>query len=100
MYWLYMMSRLIVIIRCERFIIRLCYSHIKIFSRPFHSWLHHSDATVGQVGAVMVESSGKRGGEREGESSDKLEVHAILSEATLGKFMAKFGNSVSITETQ
>ena len=48
----------------------------------------------------MVESSGKRRGERGGESSDKLEVHAILSEATLGKFIAKFGDSVSLTETQ
>ena len=34
------------------------------------------------------------------DSSDKLEVHAILSEATLGKFMAKFGDSASLTETQ
>ena len=67
---------------------------------PFHSWLHHSDATVGQVGAV-VGSSSRKGGEREREeSSDKLEVHAILSEATLGKFKAKFGDSVSLTETQ
>ena len=65
-------------------------------SIPFHSWLHHSDATVGQVGAV-VGSTEKR---EEEESSDKLEVHAILSEATLGKFMAKFGDSVSLTETR
>ena len=48
----------------------------------------------------MVESSGKRRRERGGESLDKLEVHAILSEATLGKFIAKFGDSVSLTETQ
>ena len=50
---------------------------------------------------MAVGSSGKRGGGREEEkeeSSDKLEVHAILSEATLGKFMAKFGDSVSLTE--
>ena len=46
-------------------------------------------------------SSSRKGGEREREeSSDKLEVHAILSEATLGKFKAKFGDSVSLTETQ
>ena len=42
-------------------------------------------------------SSEKR---EEEESSDKLEVHAILSEATLGKFVAKFGDSVSLTETR
>lgn len=43
----------------------------------------------------------ERGGAKEGEEiSDKLEVHAILSEATRGKFMAKFGDSVSLTEKQ
>ena len=65
-------------------------------SIPFHSWLHHSDATVGQVRAVVgsLEKREKR------ESFDKLEVHAILSEATLGKFMAKFSDSVRLTEMQ
>ena len=65
-------------------------------SFPFvYSWLHHSDATVGHVGAL--EPSDGRGEE---ESSNELLVHAILSEATLGKFVAKYGSSVTLTETQ
>ena len=54
-----------------------------------HSWLHHSSSTVTQVGPVS--------GEKDGESNF-LEVHAILSEANLGKFTAKFGDSVQLTE--
>ena len=56
------------------------------------SWLHHSDATVGHVGAL--DPSEGRG------SSNELLVHAILSEATFGKFVAKYGGSVTLTETQ
>lgn len=61
-----------------------------------YSWLHHSDATLGQVEAA--ECSGGR--EEEHQSSSKLVVHAILSEATLGKFKSKFGDSVTLIETQ
>lgn len=62
---------------------------------PCYSWLHHSDATVGHIGAL--EPSDAKGEE---ESSNKLLVHAILSEATRGKFVAKYGRSVALTETQ
>lgn len=65
----------------------------KSFSPHSCSWLHHSDATVGSVGAVETSS-------KEEEDSNKLVIHAILSEATLGKFMAKFGNSVTVSESK
>ena len=56
----------------------------------FYSWLHHSDATVGRVEAS----------DDEVEDSNKLVLQVILSEPTLGKFTAKFGDSVAITESQ
>lgn len=66
-----------------------------LLSSDLCSWLHHSDATVGHVGAVDPPEGGA-----EEESTNELFVHAILSEATLGKFVAKFGHSVTLTETQ
>ena len=60
------------------------------YNALFYSWLHHSDATVGRVEASDDEE----------EDSNKLVVHVILSEPTLAKFVAKFGDSVTITESQ
>ena len=47
------------------------------------SWLHH-EATV----------CGVRSSDR---GEEQLEVEAILSDATVGKFKAKFSNSVMLT---
>ena len=50
---------------------------------PHLSWLHH-EATVCNV--------------RSSRHKEQLEVEAILSEATLGKFKAKFGDSVIFSD--
>ena len=61
-----------------------------------YSWLHHAEhATVMEV---KVQPKGEES--TQDTPSDTLEVMAILSEANIGKFRAKFGKSVSVEANQ